>query len=102
MARRRYFKRELKLQILEQLGSESVAQIAKEHNIHPMMIYKWKKEYETSPAKAFAGPGKVCKLEAEIANYQRLVGKLYSEIDFLKKASETLKTRLEEERIKRR
>lgn len=102
MAERKYFKREFKLQILEQLKSKTVAEIAKEHNIHPVMIYKWEKECQANPKKAFAGHGKVCKLETEVANYQRLVGKLYSEIDFLKKASETLKMRLAEERIKRR
>lgn len=100
MTKRRYFKREFKLQALEQLKSKSAAEISKENNIHPMMIYKWKQEYDANPAKAFAGHGKICKLEAEVSNYQRLVGKLYAEIEFLKKASETLRARLTEERIK--
>jgi len=39
--------------------------------------------------------------EAEVANYQRLVGKLYAEIEFLKKTSVILKAKLEEEKIKR-
>lgn len=102
MAERRYFKREFKLQILEQLKSRPVAEIAKEHNIHPVLIYKWEKEFQANPKKAFAGHGKVCKLEAEVAHYQRLVGELYAQVDFLKKVSETLKLRLEEERIKGR
>lgn len=101
MAKRRYFTREFKLQILEQLKSKSAAEIAKENDIHPMIIYKWKREFEVNPTKAFAGHGKICKLEAEVSNYQRLVGKLYAEIEFLKKVSETLKTRLVEEKIKR-
>jgi len=62
MAKRRYFTREFKLQILEQLKSKSAAEIAKENNVHPMMIYKWKREFEVNPAKAFAGHGKICKL----------------------------------------
>ena len=101
MVKRRYFKREFKLQILEELGNKPVAQVAKENNIHPMTIYKWKKEHEANPSKAFAGHGKICKLEAEVVNYQRLVGKLCAENEFLKKASETLKNKLAEERIKR-
>ena len=100
MAKRRYFKREFKLKLLEQLKSRSVAELAKENNVHPIMIYKWKKEFEANPKKSFAGQGKICKMEIELANYQRLVGKLYAEIDFLKKTSESLKTRLAEERIK--
>jgi transposase len=100
MAKRRQFTREFKLHILEQLKSRSVAEIAKEFDVHPMIIYKWKREFEISPAKAFAGHGNVSNLEAEVVNYQRLVGKLYAQIDFLKKASETLKTKLKEERAK--
>ena len=34
MAKRRYFTREFKLQILEQLKSKSAAEIAKENNVH--------------------------------------------------------------------
>lgn len=101
MVKRRYFKREFKLQILEQLKSKSATEIAKENDIHPVMIHKWKQEFEANPAKAFAGHGKLCKLESEVSNYQRLVGKLYAEIEFLKKASESLKTKLLEEKLKR-
>ena|SRR3989338_1555582 len=100
MAKRRQFTREFKLHILEQLQSKSAAELSKEFNVHPMIIYKWKREFETSPGKAFAGHGKVSKLEAEVANYQRLVGKLYAQSEFLKKASETLKIRLKEEKVK--
>ena len=101
MAKQREFKRKFKLQILEQLKTRPVSELAKEHCIHPSTIYKWKQEFDSNPGKAFAGHGKICKLESEVANYQRLVGKLYAEIDFLKKASETLKIKLAEERIKR-
>lgn len=100
MAKRRNFTREFKLQILEQLKNKSVVEIVKDTGIHPMMVYRWKKEFETNPAKAFAGHGNICKLEAEVADYQRLVGKLYAQNEFLKKTSETLKAKLAEERIK--
>ena len=89
------------MQIIEQLQNKPISELAKEHNIHPTLIYKWQREHELNPARAFAGHGKICKLESEVANYQRLVGKLYAEIDFLKKVSETLKARVAEERIKR-
>jgi transposase-like protein len=101
MAKRRQFTREFKLQMLEQLKSKPLAELAKENNIHPAVFYNWKREFEANPAKAFAGHGKICKLESEVENYQRLVGKLYAQIEFLKKAAETLKAKLIEERIKR-
>ena len=100
MVKRRNFKREFKLEILRQLSTKSVAEIAKENNIHPKIIYKWKDEFEKNHGRAFAGHGKICKLEAELAQSQRLVGRLYAQVDFFKKASETLKARLAEERIK--
>ena len=101
MIKRRYFKREFKLQLLEQLKNKSATEIAKENNIHPIMLYKWKQEYAANPSKAFAGHGRLCKLESEVEGYQRLVGKLYAQVEFLKQTSETLKAKLEEERIKR-
>ena len=85
MANRRQYTQEVKLEILQQLRDKSVVQVAKEKNLHPMVIYKWKREHEINPVRAFAGHGKICKLEAEIANYQRLVGKLCAQNDFLKK-----------------
>lgn len=100
MAKRRQFTREFKLHVLGQLKSKSVAQVAKGSNIHPMAIYNWRREFEANPGKAFAGHGRVCKLEAEVASYQQLVGKLYSQVEFLKKTSETLKARLAEEKVK--
>lgn len=44
MVKRWNFDREFKLQILQQLGTKSVAEIGKENNIHQMVIYKWEKE----------------------------------------------------------
>lgn len=100
MVKRRYFKREFKLQILNQIKDKPLAEVAKENDIHPIMIYKWKREFEANPSKAFAGNGNVCKLEAELAQYQQLVGRLYAQNEFLKKASEALKRKILEEKIK--
>lgn len=101
MIKRRAFSREFKMGILNELENKTVAQAAKEHNIHPMAVYSWKREYGKNPAKAFAGHGTVCKLESELAQYQRMVGKLYAEVEFLKKVSNALKEKLTQERIKR-
>lgn len=100
MATRRQFTRKFKLHLLEQLKSKPVSEVATQNNVHPHMIYKWKREFAINPGRAFAGHGRICTLEKEVENYQRLVGKLYARIDFLKKASETLKTKLAEEKLK--
>lgn len=100
MARRRQFNREFKLKMLDQMRSKSVAEVSREYDIHPMALYKWRREFEANPKRAFAGHGRNCKLEAEVAHYQKLVGSLYAQVEFLKKASRTLKERLSEERAK--
>lgn len=100
MIKRRQFTRKEKLQILEQLKSRPLSEVANEHQIHANQISRWKREFEANPSKAFSGHGKICKLEAEVASYQRLVGKLYAQNDFLKKVLETLKMKLAEEKLK--
>lgn len=101
MAKRRKYSRKFKMSLIEQSKVRPVTELSKEHNIHPTVIYRWKKEYEINPIRAFAGHGKICKLESKVAQYQQLVGKLYAEVDFLKKITEALKIKLAEEKIKR-
>jgi len=85
MRQRRKFTREFKLSILSELGVKSAAEISREHNLHPVLINVWKKQYHKNPEKAFSGQGNLWKPEAEVAKYERLVGKLYAENEFLKK-----------------
>ena len=64
---------------------KKAVEVCKEHNLHPVMICKWKKEFNQNPMKSFSGNGNLLKVEAEAEKYKRLVGELYAEIDFLKK-----------------
>jgi hypothetical protein len=66
------------------------------------MLHRWKNEYESNPDKAFKGNGKMWKQEAKIAQYERLIGQLYAEIDLLKKRTEYLKEQRAEQLIMRR
>ena len=54
-----------------------------------------------NPNEAFKGQGNLWKLEAKLAERERLIGELYAENSFLKKAYEKLKLCLAEERRKR-
>lgn len=101
MKSRRKFTREFKLSILNEIGHKSVAEVCKEHNILPTLIYHWRKDYANSPKQAFNGNGKLWKEDAKIAQYERLVGQLYSENALLKKALQQLQERILEERIRR-
>ena len=91
MGSRRSFTKEFKQSVVEQLDSSSPAEICREHDIHLNMLHRWKKEHESNPHKAFNGNGKLWKQEAKIAQYERLIGQLYVEIDLLKKRTEHLR-----------
>ncbi len=100
---RRRFSRELKLTVLQELETASLTEVSRKHSLHPSTIIAWRKDYEKDPHKAFAGNGKRWKPEAESAHQKRIIGELYLEIDFLKKAYEHLKAvKEEEERLGRR
>ncbi len=95
---RRRFSREFKLQVLRELdGGKSVAQLCREYDLTRFLISKWRREYEENPDQAFAGNGKTCKDEARARELERLVGQLYAENDFLKRALANLKKRALEE-----
>lgn len=101
MRRRKEFTKEFKLSILNELCLKKAVEVCREHNIHPVMISRWKKEFNQDPVKAFSGNGNLWKVEAEAEKYKRLVGELYAEIDFLKKTTKKLQELRAEEAIKR-
>ena len=86
MKRRRTFSREFKRMIVEELGVKSIDQVCREYDLRDNMVSRWKKEYLENPREAFKGRGKAYKLQAKVAKYERLIGQLYAEVDFLKKA----------------
>lgn len=101
MKKRRYT-REFKLSVLAELSDKTVAQVSKKHNIHHSLISRWRNEYRESPSKAFSENGNLWKESAELEKYKKLVGELYAENEFLKKAQQRLKQlRMEEENMRR-
>ncbi len=88
--KRRQFSREFKLEIIAEVESgKSIAQVAREHQIHPITIGNWRKEFSEYGGEAFAGNGNTYKLEARIAELERMIGQLTMENSFLKKALRT-------------
>ena len=85
--KRRRFTREFKLQVLREIeAGKSIAQAAREHELHPNLIARWRGLQSEYAQQAFAGNGNQYKQEARIAELERLVGRLTLENDFLKKA----------------
>lgn len=102
MKLRRTFTKEFKLSVVRELEVKPLIEVSKTHSISPSVLNRWKREYDTNPQHAFSGHGKIWKEDAKISQYERLVGQLYAENAFLKKALDALKQHLAEERRKER
>lgn len=85
--KRRRFSREFKLQVIHQVeAGKSIAQAAREYQLHPGLIAKWRTAHREYAERAFAGHGNQYRDEARIAELERLVGQLTMENALLKKA----------------
>lgn len=102
MKSRKKFTKESKISILRELeNSKNAAQVCREHDIHPSMLSKWKREYKDNPGTAFSGNGNISKPEAKLAESERLIGQLYAENAFLKKVLTRLEVKLKEHRAQK-
>jgi transposase len=98
---RRRYDREFKISIVAELESgKPLAQIAREHCIHPSLPSRWREELAEDPEKAFSGNGNKYKDQARIAELERLLGQAYAEIELLKKAFAMTQKKVREERTK--
>jgi transposase len=98
IARRRHT-REFKISVIRELESgKNLAQLSRENNLHPTMISRWKLEYRKNPESAFSGNGNIYKDAAKNQELERLVGRLYAENEFLKKALSILERKRQEEK----
>ena len=103
MRSQRMFTRDFKLMVLCELDSgKSAAELGRVHEVHPNVIHRWRREYQDNPKNAFAGPGNTYKLEAKLAERERLIGRLYAENELLKKAIANLKAHHTEQRRRTR
>ena len=90
---RRQFTKEFKLQIIREVeAGKSVAQAAREHQLHPNTIIKWRKLHQQYAERAFTGNGQTYKDEARISELERMVGQMAIENALLKKALARLET----------
>jgi transposase len=91
LKQRRRFSREFKLQVLAEItAGKSVAQAAREHQLHPTLLSRWQKQLRQYADRAFAGNGRAYTDEARVAELERMVGRLTMENELLKKALQRL------------
>ena len=86
---RRSFSREFKLEAVRLVRERgvSVAQAARDLELHPNMLRNWVRELAADPSHAFPGQGRMKPEQAEIERLRREVQKLKAERDILKKAA---------------
>ena len=83
---RRKFSREYKLEAVRLVRERnvSVAQAARDLDVHENVLRKWVKEYGSDPAQAFPGHGQMKPEQLEIEKLRKEVAKLKAERDILK------------------
>jgi transposase len=86
---RRRFTREFKVEAVKLVKDRgvSVAQAARDLDVHENVLRKWVKEFGSDPAQAFPGHGQMKPEQLEIERLRREVNKLRAERDILKKAA---------------
>ncbi len=86
---RRKFSREYKLEAVRLIRERgvSVAQAARDLDVHENVLRKWVKEYGSDPVQAFPGHGQMRPEQLEIERLRKEVAKLKAERDILKKAA---------------
>lgn len=86
---RRKFSREYKLEAVKLVQDRgvTVAQAARDLDIHENVLRKWVREFKSDPQQAFPGHGQMKPEQLEIERLRREVIKLKAERDILKKAA---------------
>jgi transposase len=86
---RRRFGREFKLEAVKLVRDRgvSVAQAARDLDVHENVLRKWVKDFAADPQQAFPGQGQMKPEQLEIERLRREVHKLKAERDILKKAA---------------
>jgi len=89
MATRRTFSGEFKREAVRLVRERgvSVAQAARDLDLHENVLRKWVRELSGDPEHAFPGQGQMKPEQAEIARLKKEVAKLRMERDILKKAA---------------
>jgi transposase len=87
--KRRTFGREFKIEAVKLIRERgvSVAQAARDLDVHENVLRKWVKAFASDPGNAFPGLGQMKPEQLEIERLRREVIKLKAERDILKKAA---------------
>jgi transposase len=84
---RRKFSREFKLEAVRLVtsGGRGMAAAARDLEVRPDMLRRWKRQLEEDPVEAFPGKGNLKPDEDQIRRLQRELARVKEERDILKK-----------------
>ena len=81
------------------MGIKTAAQLAREHQVHPLLVTQWKKILlERMPGIFERGPQAADESEKTIAQLHQKIGQLTVDLDWLKKKCRQLGLSLNDER----
>ncbi len=88
MSARRKFSREFKIEAVRMVTEDgySLAQVARDLDVRPNLIRRWRKKLEQEGSEAFPGSGKLKPRDAEMQRLRRDLRRIRQERDILKKA----------------
>jgi transposase len=90
---RRQFTKEFKVRVIREVeAGKPLAQVARENEIHPNCIAKWRTQLSVYGAEAFQGNGNAYTHEAKVAELERIIGQYAAENTLLKRALKSLET----------
>ena len=95
--KRRKYTSEFKFEtVMESLGGEkSKAQICRERNITESLLYRWQQDFLEKAPSLFADgrqSSQASEKEEQIADLERMVGRLTMELEVLKKSTSWLRS----------
>jgi transposase len=84
---RRKFSREFKLEAVRLVtsGGRGIAAAARDLEVRPDMLRRWKRQLEEDPTEAFPGKGNLKPEEDQVRRLQRELARVKEERDILKK-----------------
>jgi transposase len=90
MRKNRSYKPQQKAQAVLQVlnGTKSAAQVCRDLNINENLLSRWKQQLLTHAALVFERESEATEKDEQIAELQRLVGRLTMELEVAKKASQ--------------
>jgi transposase len=94
MTKRRTFSPEFKAQVVLAVisGSQSAAEVCREHQLKPDLFSKWKAAFLQNASKVFQREDSLDPNQAHIAELERMIGRLTLELEVAKKASTLLRS----------